>query len=585
MMKKILLFFTCIATLLFSEVKFSRDHTGKYEAFYITLSQNIDESLVKFKRDHSGNVIGYVVELLDDTLYFDTWISDIDSNSMIRYNSEKDKWEYTNDGTNWVEFGDMEKAIYDTDDDSIVDNSEKLEGKTKSEIKIEFNDTFATDTDVSYKMDKSTFDANDNSIVDKAEGLTENTVTETTIVDGTITETDLSFSPVKVGDNVSLLNNDAGYLTEETDPLSLHLDQTSPQTIVNGVPLLNTTPNGSPDIKSFVNKEYVDKAMTSLGASYYMYRDTDATGYRTCHLKPSTNTETSIIVSGLNDNDYIGGWVSATGEAPQKLLKGVYDWYIAMERTDGNKTLRVYWKLYERTAGDTEIEIATSSVSNEITSKAYYMVPLQLDEDYIPASDSRIVGKLYADVSGVGNAPEITIYFEGSTSSRWEIPANTEILKNIFIPYSGATQNIDLGSKNLTTTGTINAGNLQVNSVDVLTKNSIVITLPYYLWRNALGSEFTGYVDCQIQIATTKDFSSIETSLDSGTSQTNWIYFSATSSNYEDWSASGIEATDILEISYDGDLSLTSGVKYVRGRLYEHGTSNYGTWIPLGVLK
>ncbi len=292
-------------------------------------------------------------------------------------------------------------------------------------------------------MEKAVYDTDNNSIVDKAEGLTENVVTETTIVDNTITETDLSFSP-------------------------LNTDQTSPQEIVNGIPLLNTTPSGSPDIKSLVNKQYIDWAISSLGASYYMYRDTDATGYKTCYLNPSTNSETSIVASSLSDNDYIGGWISAIGEAPQKLLKGVYNWYITMERTGGNRTLRVYWKLYERTAGDTEIEIATSSYSNEITSRASYIVPLQLDSDYIPASDSRIVGKLYADVSGTGNAPELTIYFEGNTSSRWEIPANSEVFQNIFVPYDGATSNIDLGSKNLTTNGTINAGTLQVNSVDVL---------------------------------------------------------------------------------------------------------------------
>jgi len=66
----------------------------------------------------------------------------------------------------------------------------------------------------------------------------------------------------------------------------LKLDQTTPQTIINGVPLLDTTPNGGANLKSFVNKEYVDLAVTSLGASYYMHDETDATGYKTCYLNP-----------------------------------------------------------------------------------------------------------------------------------------------------------------------------------------------------------------------------------------------------------------------------------------------------------
>ncbi|MHA1343361.1 MAG: hypothetical protein ACTSQG_05210, partial [Promethearchaeota archaeon] len=233
----------------------------------------------------------------------------------------------------------------------------------------------------------------------------------------------------------------------------LKLDQTTPQTIINGVPLLDTTPNGGANLKSFVNKEYVDLAVTSLGAAYYMHDETDATGYKTCYLNPSGDAETYIEVSGLNNDDYIGGWISASGEEPQKLLKGIYDWYLTAEKTTGTETLRVYWQLIERYSNNSEVVIATSSNSNSLNGKSTYLVPLQLTEDYIPDSGSRIVGKLYADVSGSGNAPTIRVYYQGDTSSRWEIPANSEIFQNIFVPYNGAVQDVDLGSYNFTTTG------------------------------------------------------------------------------------------------------------------------------------
>jgi len=257
-------------------------------------------------------------------------------------------------------------------------------------------------------------------------------------------------------------NNDGGALTIDNSWLTsfgnnlwFKLDQTTPQTIINGIPLLDTTPNGGADLKSFVNKEYVDLAVTSLGAAYYMYDEDDATGYKTTYLTPSGDAETYIEVADLNDNDYIGGWISASGEEPQKLLKGIYDWYLTAEKTTGTETLRVYWELIERKSDTTEVVIATSSNSNELNGKTSYIVPLQLTEDYIPDSGSRIVGKLYADVSGSGNAPTIRVYYQGETSSRWEIPANSEIFQNIFVPYNGAVQNVDLGNKNLTTTGTI----------------------------------------------------------------------------------------------------------------------------------
>jgi len=252
----------------------------------------------------------------------------------------------------------------------------------------------------------------------------------------------------------------------ETTPTLLKLDQTTPQTVINGVPLLNTTPNGSADLKSFVNKEYVDLAVTSLGASYYMYDEDDATGYKTCYLNPSGDAETYIEGAGLSDNDYLGGWISAPGEAPTKLLKGIYDWFLTTEKTTGTKDLRVYWTLIERKADTSEVVIATSSNSNIITDKESYLVPLQLTEDYIPDSGSRIIGKLYADVSGGGNAPTIRIYYQGETSSRWEIPANSEIFQNIFVPYSGAVQNVDLGDKDFTTTGSTTTDDLTLTIGD-----------------------------------------------------------------------------------------------------------------------
>lgn len=249
----------------------------------------------------------------------------------------------------------------------------------------------------------------------------------------------------------------AGLEQSEADERYLKLDQTSPQSVINDVPLLETTPNGSSDIKSFVNKEYVDLAVSSLGAVYYMYDEDDATGYKTCYLEPSSDAETYIEETGVVNDQYLGGWISASGEAPDKLLKGVYDWYVTIEKTNptGSQSLRVYWKMFERKSDSTEVEIATSSLSNEIDGKSTYLVPLQLDSDYIPGSGSRIVGKLYANVTGSGTAPDLRIYYQGNTSSRWEIPANTEIFQNIFVPYSGATKDVDLGSNNLITTGYI----------------------------------------------------------------------------------------------------------------------------------
>jgi len=194
---------------------------------------------------------------------------------------------------------------------------------------------------------------------------------------------------------------------------------------------LNVTPTAISDLTAIVNKEYVDRVVSSYGVLYYMYDETDTdTGYKLCKLEPSSSAEAYVEKTGLVNDDYIDGWISPSDSTPDRLLKGVYNWNITLEKTDGTQTLRVYWKLFERKSDNTEVEIATSSLSNEITSKETFIVPLQLDDDYILSEGSRIVGKIYASVSGGGSSPSIRIYYQGDTSSRWEIPVSVSYTSN-----------------------------------------------------------------------------------------------------------------------------------------------------------
>ncbi len=257
--------------------------------------------------------------------------------------------------------------------------------------------------------------------------------------------------------------------TPELDVRYLNVDQTSEQTLVNGVPLLEAGRN-IVDAHHLADKEYVDTAVTSLGVRYYMTDDDDASGYKFCSLDIPDGGEESYIASDLIDDSYIMGWISATGEAPGKLIEGIYDFQVTAEKTGGTKDLRVYWKLVERKSDDSEVVIATSSFSNLITDKAVFHPTIVLSSDYALDTNSRVVGKLYASVTGGGSAPEITLYYAGNLDSHWEIPANNEIFSNIFVPYTGANNDIDLGSHDLTTTGSIVAGDMGIGVADPDTK-------------------------------------------------------------------------------------------------------------------
>jgi len=238
------------------------------------------------------------------------------------------------------------------------------------------------------------------------------------------------------------------------------LDQTTPQTIINGIPLLDKTFADFTDIKEFVNKDYVDTAVTSLGARYYMI-DTSSgiSDYKLTQLSPPSGSEQSVTKTGLADDDYIAGWISPD-TSMNKLIKGVYNWHIYAEKTGGTQTLRLYWQLVERKSDNTETVIATSAVSNEImTSKGSYIIPLTLSEDYTLADGSYVVGKLYADVSDGGSAPDVAIYYDGSSKSHWEIPVNLEIFSDQFLKLDGSNANSDID---------ITPYNLTVNNISAI---------------------------------------------------------------------------------------------------------------------
>jgi len=273
-------------------------------------------------------------------------------------------------------------------------------------------------------------------------------------------------------DNITQITNRSYYDLQDVPDL-LKLDQSAPQTIVNGIPLLEQDVNAFTELKQLVTKEYVDSAVTAMGVRYYMTDVDDFNGYKLCSLAPDTNTETYIEVSNVVDGQFLGGWISAQGEEPDKLVRGVYNWHMYAEKITGTKDARLYWELIELKDDNTETVVATSAYSDELGEKARYNPFLVLQDDWDVADTSRVVGKVYANVTGSGNAPTVRIYYRGSSGSHWEIPANTEILTEMFVPYTGATKDVNIGNNNLyvggnlTITGTIDANFIKMETIPI----------------------------------------------------------------------------------------------------------------------
>jgi len=231
--------------------------------------------------------------------------------------------------------------------------------------------------------------------------------------------------------------------TTNLDTRYLKLDQTTPQTVTGGIPKLDAQISDFDNLDQFVNKRYVDSAVSSLIVDWYVL-DT-ASGVEdykltTTDIADLGDTQQTISKNDITDGDFLAGWISPDGQTPTILPLGVYNLSIYAEKTGGNKDIQIYWQLVERLSDNTENVLATSSYSDIMgNSKQQYLVPLILDADRVPSSGSRIVGKVYAHVTGSGNAPSLTIYYENDSMTRWSMPTTLEVISNQFVDVSGDT--------------------------------------------------------------------------------------------------------------------------------------------------
>ena len=172
---------------------------------------------------------------------------------------------------------------------------------------------------------------------------------------------------------------------------------------------------------------------------FYLASSTDGgTGFFDLFPDDLNGAEQSFSSStAANTNDQlIATWIS-TSTLPNTLEQGkVVELHIHAEETGANANTRLYFTL----ATTSGAVFLTSEISGTVTSKDSFRMHKAVNSDIEFASDDsdRVVLALFANV-GSGAPGEITIYFEGRTASRLEIPAPTSVLISGLLKANGST--------------------------------------------------------------------------------------------------------------------------------------------------
>lgn len=144
-------------------------------------------------------------------------------------------------------------------------------------------------------------------------------------------------------------------------------------------------------------------------------------------------------------------------------------------KASGNAGYICYVELYKRTAAGTETKLATSDSTSEVTQNgaiAQQTVGMFIASPITMAVTDRLLVKVYAYKSSGSGNPSITLTFGDNTNSGYQIGLLPPTVNN-FVPYTNATNDVDLGSYQLTTTGNITGGNASITSNLVVSQSGL----------------------------------------------------------------------------------------------------------------
>jgi hypothetical protein len=158
---------------------------------------------------------------------------------------------------------------------------------------------------------------------------------------------------------------------------------------------------------------------------------------------------------------------------------GVCTCYITskVDAVAGSKTVQLVAEFYQRTTGGTETLRATSAQTINLTTlDAAYIFQGAIPSSLVFVASDRLVTRVRAVVAGAGSDVVVTLTIEGTTAARSESPSATVDATN-FLPYVGATANVDTGTFTITTPKVI--GGTAVGSSLVLQSTSAAGTTDF----------------------------------------------------------------------------------------------------------
>ena len=168
---------------------------------------------------------------------------------------------------------------------------------------------------------------------------------------------------------------------------------------------------------------------------------------------------TTFTTAGATDGQLLRTYVTEPNVPSRTfLIEGQYSCHIHARKTSGTKNTELRAEIWEVSSTGVDIaKIADLGPSTDLDGTvSEYFIADSVSQYDLASSTSRIATKIYAVITGGGSAPTIEISTGGSADTRTNIPA-PNVDASSFVPYTGATANVNLGAYSLTATGITNS--------------------------------------------------------------------------------------------------------------------------------
>jgi hypothetical protein len=171
---------------------------------------------------------------------------------------------------------------------------------------------------------------------------------------------------------------------------------------------------------------------------------------------PSVAESTLTSASyGIVDDQLLFRFATDAGQPTFPTIRaGAIELHGHYERTIGGKNVNLYGVLKERKVDTSEVIIATTEISGEVTSKGDVTMHAILSDDYeFDSSDSRLILEVYANITGGGGNVTIASYQEGDTTAAFSVVTNISALDSKYFGKTASGEISALTEKTLTVHG------------------------------------------------------------------------------------------------------------------------------------